>query len=113
MKNILIIQARQQAADHEFAAILTNSGLAEDDVDTADIGSRRAIVVSCAEENVIEALAHPGVLIAGDGGDLSSGTGHPRGAGTHARVLGVYVRELMDGERPSVDLAHLSPSRYR
>jgi N-acyl-D-aspartate/D-glutamate deacylase len=45
------------------------------------------------ESDVIAAMAHPGVMIASDGGDLSSGTGHPRGAGSHARVLGVYVRE--------------------
>ena len=56
------------------------------------------------EADVVRALAHPGVMIASDGGDLSSGTGHPRGAGTHARTLGVYVREkgalkLMDAVR--------------
>lgn len=47
------------------------------------------------EEDVVQvqAMAHPGVMIASDGGDLSSGTGHPRGAGSLARVLGVYVRE--------------------
>jgi N-acyl-D-aspartate/D-glutamate deacylase len=45
------------------------------------------------EEDVVRAMAHPGVMIASDGGDLSSGTGHPRGAGTHARVLGAYVRD--------------------
>jgi N-acyl-D-aspartate/D-glutamate deacylase len=45
------------------------------------------------ESDVVEAMAHPGVMIASDGGDLSSGTGHPRGAGSHARVLGVYVRD--------------------
>lgn len=45
------------------------------------------------EDDVVAALAHPGVMIASDGGDLSSGIGHPRGAGTHARILGRYVRE--------------------
>ncbi|MEN8377075.1 MAG: amidohydrolase family protein, partial [Gemmatimonadota bacterium] len=45
------------------------------------------------EENVVKAMAHPTVMIAADGGDLSSGKGHPRSAGSHARVLGVYVRD--------------------
>jgi dihydroorotase len=38
------------------------------------------------------AIAHPEVLIASDG-VLKEGKGHPRGAGTFARVLGRYVRE--------------------
>jgi N-acyl-D-aspartate/D-glutamate deacylase len=56
------------------------------------------------EENVVAALKHPDVMIAADGGSLAEGHGHPRSAGTHARVLGVYVREkgalsLMDAIR--------------
>lgn len=39
------------------------------------------------------ALVYPGVLIASDGVPLVGGQGHPRGIGTHARVLGRYVRE--------------------
>ncbi len=55
------------------------------------------------EEMVKMAVAHPGVIIASDG-DMTNGTGHPRGAGTYARVLGVYVRQeralpLMEGLR--------------
>lgn len=63
------------------------------------------IIAHVMEGDMVEAaLAHPDVMIAGDGGDLSSGTGHPRGAGTHARVLGLYSREqgtltLMDAVR--------------
>ena len=42
-------------------------------------------------------------MVASDGG-IENGKGHPRGAGTYARVLGRYVREekavgLMDGLR--------------
>ena len=44
------------------------------------------------EETVREAVAAPGVMIASDG-ELEDGKGHPRGAGTYARVLGRYVRE--------------------
>ena len=38
------------------------------------------------------AIKHPLVMIASDGG-LENGKGHPRSAGTYARVLGLYVRE--------------------
>ncbi len=49
------------------------------------------------------AAAYPGVMIASDG-RMENGKGHPRGVGTFARVLGVYVREqkalsLMDALR--------------
>jgi Amidohydrolase family len=39
------------------------------------------------------AIAHPGVMIASDAVPYANGAGHPRGTGTFARVLGVYVRE--------------------
>ena len=45
------------------------------------------------EENVVKAIGHPGVIIASDGVPYVNGTGHPRGAGTFARILGRYVRE--------------------
>ncbi|WP_419950631.1 amidohydrolase family protein [Candidatus Palauibacter sp.] len=50
------------------------------------------------------ALAHPSVMVASDGVPFVDGQGHPRGAGTFARVLGRYVREeglltLMDAIR--------------
>ena len=50
------------------------------------------------------ALAHPIVMVASDGVPFVDGQGHPRGAGTFARVLGRYVREeglltLMDAIR--------------
>lgn len=44
------------------------------------------------EEIVGLAMAHPRVMIASDG-SITGGKGHPRGAGTYARVLGRYVRE--------------------
>ncbi|HKJ01129.1 MAG TPA: amidohydrolase family protein [Longimicrobiales bacterium] len=40
------------------------------------------------------ALGHPAVMIASDGVGFVNGRAHPRGAGTFARVLGRYVREL-------------------
>ena len=56
-----------------------------------------------SEETVRLAIANPIVMIASDG-RLTDGKGHPRGAGTFSRVLGVYVREqkalpLMDALR--------------
>ena len=70
------------------------------------------------EEMVRAALANPIVMIASDG-QIADGKGHPRGAGTYARVLGKYVREekvlsLMDAIRksslmPAQRLESLSP----
>lgn len=45
------------------------------------------------ERAVRTALAHPLVMVASDGVAFLNGRGHPRGAGTYARVLGRYVRE--------------------
>lgn len=50
------------------------------------------IAHSIPEEVVKSTLADSIVIIASDG-MLSDGTGHPRGAGTFARVLGKYCRE--------------------
>ncbi len=47
---------------------------------------------SIPEEIVRLAVGAPGVAIASDG-ILENGKGHPRAAGTYARVLGRYVRE--------------------
>lgn len=58
---------------------------------------------SIPEEVVRQAIADPLTMIASDG-ILENGKGHPRAAGTYARVLGRYVREqhaltLMDALR--------------
>lgn len=45
------------------------------------------------EVDVKAAVVSPLAAIASDGGDFIEGKGHPRGAGTFARVLGVYVRD--------------------
>jgi N-acyl-D-aspartate/D-glutamate deacylase len=57
------------------------------------------------EEMVRQAIADPRVMIASDG-IIEDGKGHPRGAGTYARMLGRYAREertlgLMDVVRKS------------
>jgi len=50
------------------------------------------IIHSIPEETVRAAMASPLVMVASDG-LLDEGKGHPRAAGTSARVLGRYVRE--------------------
>ncbi|HXB74055.1 MAG TPA: amidohydrolase family protein [Candidatus Acidoferrales bacterium] len=65
----------------------------------------RVVIFMNTEEMVRIAIANPLVMIASDGG-LANGQGHPRSAGTYARVLGKYVREekalsLMDAIRKS------------
>jgi N-acyl-D-aspartate/D-glutamate deacylase len=71
------------------------------------------------EDMVRAAIAHPLVMIASDG-IIENGKGHPRGAGTFARVLGQYVREnkalsLMDAVRkasllPAQRLESMAPA---
>jgi N-acyl-D-aspartate/D-glutamate deacylase len=50
------------------------------------------VIHSIPEEIARLAIADPTVMVASDG-LLEGGKGHPRGAGTFARVLGRYVRE--------------------
>ncbi len=50
------------------------------------------VIHSIPEEEVRRALRNPLVMIASDG-LLRDGKGHPRSAGSYARVLGEYVRE--------------------
>lgn len=52
-----------------------------------------AVIMHMMQPEWIErAIAHPLTMIASDGMPMVKGT-HPRGAGSHARVLGLYVRE--------------------
>ena len=82
-----------------------------------------AIIHNITDETVDRAIADPDVIIASDGAPFIRGSGHPRGAGTYARVLGRYVRErkllsLMDGIRkmtllPARRLETISPTMRR
>jgi N-acyl-D-aspartate/D-glutamate deacylase len=49
-------------------------------------------IFSIPEAAVRAAIAHPQVMVASDA-VMANGKGHPRSAGTNARLLGVYVRE--------------------
>jgi dihydroorotase len=63
------------------------------------------------EASIQAALAHPLVMVASDG-VIQGGRGHPRGAGTFARVLGRYVRELNVIELPqAIEKMTLMPAR--
>jgi N-acyl-D-aspartate/D-glutamate deacylase len=74
------------------------------------------------EEMIRKNMAHPLVMVASDG-ILENGKGHPRAAGTSARVLGRYVRQekaltLMDAIRklslmPAKRLEAMSPQMGR
>jgi dihydroorotase len=60
----------------------------------ADYRRRGGMVIlhNIPEDAVRQAIADPMVMIASDG-HLENGKGHPRSAGTYARVLGKYVRD--------------------
>jgi dihydroorotase len=66
-------------------------------------GGVSVIAHAMPAEDIVAAMQHPLVMIGSDG-IIREGRGHPRGAGTFARVLGRYVREqkhlsLMDAVR--------------
>jgi N-acyl-D-amino-acid deacylase len=64
-------------------------------IDLARRGGAQMIFHTMDEREVQDIMKDPLVSIASDSGVRSLGTGmpHPRGYGTNARVLGVYVRE--------------------
>jgi N-acyl-D-aspartate/D-glutamate deacylase len=85
-----------------------------------------AIVFSIPDSATDQAYRKPHVMVASDGGfQLLNGSpiGHPRSAGTHARILGLFVRErgvlsLMDGVRkmtllPARRLERVDPEMKR
>ncbi|MEP7348045.1 MAG: amidohydrolase family protein, partial [Gemmatimonadaceae bacterium] len=62
------------------------------------------VIFVIPKDAMYSAAKAPGVMIASDGVEIANNTGHPRGAGTFARVLGRFVREekilpLMDALR--------------
>jgi N-acyl-D-aspartate/D-glutamate deacylase len=66
----------------------------------ADRGETRILITSMADADVHEITRAPWVTVGSDGNALavsgvtSQGKPHPRFYGTHARVLGPYVRDL-------------------
>jgi N-acyl-D-aspartate/D-glutamate deacylase len=90
---------------HDLQWVETGERLTQDSFDRYRKTGGKVILFTNTEEMVRMAMADPTVIIASDG-TLTDGKGHPRSAGTYARVLGVYVREqkaltLMDAIRRS------------
>jgi N-acyl-D-aspartate/D-glutamate deacylase len=56
-------------------------------------GTQAAIVFAIPDSMVTLAMSSREVIVASDAGIVAGGRGHPRSAGSHARVLGEYVRE--------------------
>ena len=52
-----------------------------------------AILFNNTEDMIDLILRNPLPMIASDGFGFETGNSHPRSAGTHARILGLYVRE--------------------
>jgi dihydroorotase len=77
----------------DLAWALTGERLTKESFERYRAQGGWVIIYMMKDENVERAIAHPGVMIASDGVPFVDGTGHPRGAGTFARVLGHYVRE--------------------
>jgi N-acyl-D-aspartate/D-glutamate deacylase len=84
------------------------------------------VIFSIPDSVIAQAYRDPDVMVASDGGfRVQNGAlvGHPRSAGTHARILGLYVRErkvisLMDGVRkmtllPARRLERVDPQMHR
>ncbi|MEO6525011.1 MAG: amidohydrolase family protein, partial [Gemmatimonadaceae bacterium] len=85
-----------------------------------------AVIFAIPESAADQAYRNPHVMVASDGGFLFQNgvpIGHPRSAGTHARILGRFVRErkvisLMDGVRkmtllPARRLERVAPEMKR
>ncbi len=77
--------------DIEFVS--TGERLTAETFDTRRAEGGWIILYMMQDEHIDRAVAGDGVIIASDGVPFVDGKGHPRGAGTYARVLGHYVRE--------------------
>ncbi|WP_435357168.1 N-acyl-D-amino-acid deacylase family protein [Emticicia sp. SJ17W-69] len=64
-------------------------------MDMVDKGGAQMIFHKMSEEDVVRILQYPYTMIASDAGviQFNKNVPHPRGYGSNARVLGVYVRE--------------------
>lgn len=78
---------------HDLAWAATGERLTQESFERYRKQGGWVIIYMLKDENVEKAIAHPGIMIASDGVPFIDGKGHPRGAGTFARVLGHYSRE--------------------
>jgi N-acyl-D-aspartate/D-glutamate deacylase len=98
-------QEKQGATYSDLLWVATGERLTAESFERYRKQGGQVVIFMNTEEMVRTAIANPLVMIASDG-RLTDGKGHPRGAGTYARVLGKYVREekvlsLMDAIRKS------------
>jgi N-acyl-D-aspartate/D-glutamate deacylase len=98
-------QEKVGATYSDLMWVATGERLTEESFERYRKQGGRVVIFQMTEQVVRAALAHPLVMIASDG-RIVDGKGHPRGAGTYARLLGKYVREekvlsLMDAIRKS------------
>ena len=115
-------QEKQGATYPDLLWVATGERLTPDSFERYRKQGGPVVIFMNTEEMVRLALANPIVMIASDG-QITNGKGHPRGAGTYARVLGKYVREekalsLMDAIRksslmPAQRLEAMSPQMRR
>ena len=90
-----IFDHKENEADSYFASLLwpaTGEHLTRDSFLRYRKQGGMVILPSNTQENIDAAIVSPLTMIASDG-HLLNGKGHPRTAGTYARVLGHYVRE--------------------
>ncbi len=90
-----LFDGKENETDAYFASLLwpaTGEYLTRDSFARYRKGGGMVILPSNTQENVDAAIESPLTMIASDG-FLTKGQGHPRTAGTYARVLGHYVRE--------------------
>ena len=85
-------QERAEIGYHELQWVATGERLTAESFARYRKQGGSVIMHKIPEETVRTAMASPLVMIASDGG-LTEGQGHPRSAGSFARVLGLYVRE--------------------
>jgi N-acyl-D-aspartate/D-glutamate deacylase len=85
-------QQRAEIGYHELQWVATGERLTAESFARYRKQGGGVIMHKIPEETVRKAMASPLVMIASDGG-LTEGKGHPRSAGSFARVLGIYVRE--------------------
>lgn len=84
---------------HEINKLLGRKASAESEadliMDMVDKGGAQMIFHKMSEEDVVRILQYPYTMIASDAGviQFNKNVPHPRGYGSNARVLGVYVRE--------------------
>jgi N-acyl-D-amino-acid deacylase len=84
---------------HEINKLLGRKTNAESEadliMDMVDRGGAQMIFHKMSEEDVVRILQYPYTMIASDAGviQFNKNVPHPRGYGSNARVLGVYVRE--------------------